>query len=194
VLKLLNKNKSAMIVLHEIYGINDFIKDRCDEYHAKGFDIYCPDMLSRNRFAYYETEKAYTFFNNEVGFDYWHRVEALLEALRSAYDKLYVVGFSVGATLAWRCCTSELCDGIICCYGSRIRDYVNLSPACPVLLLFASADSFDVNDVAAALREKTKTKLCVFPAKHGFLDPYSRHYNEKQARAAKEQIHDFLGL
>lgn len=193
-LKMLGKNKSAIIILHEIYGMNDFIRDTCAEYHAKGLDIYCPDMLSKNHFAYHETERAYAFFNSEVGFDYYYRIEALLEALRPAYDKLYVMGFSVGATLAWRCCTSKLCDGIICCYGSRIRDYRNLSPACPVLLLFALEDSFNVNDVAAVLRKKAKTKLCVFQAKHGFLDPYSRYYNEEQAQAAKKQINGFLGV
>ena len=192
-LKMLGKNKSAMIILHEIYGINDFIRDTCAGYHAKGFDIYCPDMLSKNRFAYHEMERAYAFFNSEVGFDYYSQIEALLEALRPAYDKLYVMGFSVGATLAWRCCTSKLCDGIICCYGSRIRDYMNLSPTCSVLLLFALEDSFSVNEVATSLQKKAKTKLCVFQAKHGFLDSYSQHYNEEQMRAAKEQINIFLG-
>ena len=193
-LKMLGKNNSVIIILHEIYGINDFIRVTCAGYHAKGFDIYCPDMLSKNHFAYHETERAYAFFNSKVGFDYYSQIEALLEALRPAYDKLYVMGFSVGATLAWRCCTSQLCDGIICCYGSRIRDYMNLSPACPVLLLFALEDSFNVNDVAAALRRKAKTKLCMFPAKHGFLDPYSQHYNKEQAQAANKQINGFLGI
>ncbi|EJL0886217.1 dienelactone hydrolase family protein, partial [Salmonella enterica] len=35
-------NDNAIIVLHEIYGINDHIKRMCDIYHESGFDIFCP--------------------------------------------------------------------------------------------------------------------------------------------------------
>ncbi len=45
-LKLIKNYENAIVVLHEIYGINEHIKDVCAEYHERGFDIYCPLYLN----------------------------------------------------------------------------------------------------------------------------------------------------
>ncbi|MDI5811330.1 DUF535 family protein, partial [Salmonella enterica subsp. enterica serovar Anatum] len=42
---------------------------------------------------------------------------------------------SVGATLAWLSAASGLCDGVVCYYGSRIRQYLHLAPLCPTLVI-----------------------------------------------------------
>lgn len=44
-IKKISNNKSAVIILHEIYGANNFIEDICSEYHMQGFDVFCPDMV-----------------------------------------------------------------------------------------------------------------------------------------------------
>lgn len=46
-------NKNAVIVLHEIYGINSFIKDICENLKTLRFDVFCPDMLEGKRFPYF---------------------------------------------------------------------------------------------------------------------------------------------
>jgi len=71
-IKKISNNKKAVIILHEIYGINRFIKDVCSEYHILGFDLY-------------------------------KEVEQLVEKAKFTYDKVFIIGFSVGATIAWRC-------------------------------------------------------------------------------------------
>ena len=114
----INNNKSAVIVLHEIYGINRFIQDVCFEYHMQELDVFCPDMLKRTPFLYFEASDAYKYFINEVGFGYYKKLEPLIERLKLKYDKVFMIGFSAGATIAWQCCENSNCDGIICCYGS----------------------------------------------------------------------------
>lgn len=56
---------------------------------------------------------------------------------RTQYETLIVVGYSVGATLAWLSAASGLCDGVVCYYGSRIRQYLHLAPLCPTLVIVA---------------------------------------------------------
>lgn len=187
-----SNNKKAIIILHEIYGINSFIEEVCSEYHIMGFDVYCPEMLQRKCFSYSEVSDAYDYFTEKVGFDYYREIEHLIEKLKLSYDQVFVFGLSVGAALAWRCCENADCDGIICCYGSRIRDYLLLQPRCPVLLLFAANDSFDVDGVIQRLREKPNAEVYKLHADHGFLDLYSEHFNMEQARIAKEYISDFF--
>lgn len=187
-----NNNKRAIIILHEIYGINKFIEAICAEYYNLGYDIYCPDMHKGNCFSYSESFKAYDYFINGAGFDFYKAIEKLLIRLKTIYDKVFILGFSVGATIAWRCCESVGCDGVICYYGSRIRDYLTHQPACPVLLLFAELDSFDVDNVVKQLQGKSHVEIYKLQAQHGFMDQYSNCFNGEQARISKEHVINFL--
>lgn len=185
-------NNIAVIVLHEIYGINRFIEEVCTEYKIQGFDVFCPNMIQRENFTYSESTEAYQFFINNTGFDFYKEVEDLISKLKITYDRVFVIGFSVGATIAWRCCENTDCDGIVCCYGSRIREYMSLQPLCPVLLLFAEHDSFDVESAIKQLAGKINLDLHKLQARHGFMDQYSNYFNREQTQISKGYIRQFL--
>lgn len=188
----ITNHKNALIILHEIYGVNRFMEDVCTTYHMQGFDVFCPDMLQRKCFSYSEATEAYHYFINSIGFDYYKEMEQFIERIKLTYDKVFILGFSVGATIAWRCCENVRCDGIICCYGSRIRDYSLLQPCCPLLLLFATQDSFDVDSVINKLRKKSDIEMHKLKASHGFMDTYSKFFNKEQAQIAKDYIREFF--
>jgi dienelactone hydrolase len=185
-------SKQAIIVLHEIYGVNEFIKDECQKFMDAGYDVFCPNMIDKPPFAYDESIEAYDFFTKNVEFEIYKEVNDLVNQLKDKYDNVFIIGFSVGATIAWRCCEKTLCSGIVACYGSRIRDYIDINPSCPTLLLFAREDSFDVHAVVSQLRDKQCLSIIEFDAKHGFLDPYSKYYNMQQSKFAKESITHFI--
>jgi dienelactone hydrolase len=187
-----NNSKIAVLVLHEIYGVNRFMDDVCKEYHRQGFDVFCPNLLRRECFSYSEVSEAYDYFRNEVGFEIYKEMEQLIKRLKLQYEQVFVVGFSVGATVAWRCCENLKCDGMICCYGSRIRDYLDLQPCCPVLLLFAEQDSFEVDRVISQLQRKLNVEIHKLKAHHGFLDPYSEYFEKEQTEISKKYITDFF--
>lgn len=188
IVKYENNSETAVIVLHEIYGRNDFIKEVCAEYYQDGFDVYCPNLLWANKiFSYEEASEAYSYFINKIGFDVYSDILSLIQNLKEHYKKVIVAGFSIGATIAWRCCESSYCDAIIACYGSRIRDYTSLEPECCTLLMFAEQDSFDVNSLCEQLGNKQNTEIVSINAQHGFLDQYSKHYDQEKARLFNEQ-------
>lgn len=182
----------AIIVLSEIYGNNDFIEGQCKKHQEDGFEVFCPNIIGKPPFPYDASAEAYDFFINNIGFDIHEEINGLICQLKSEYEKVFVIGYSVGATIAWRCCENSLCDGIVACYGSRIRDYVDLAPACPVLLVLAKEDSYDVQALARLLGTKQRTTILQFDARHGFLDPYSECYSESQSKCAEEAIDSFL--
>lgn len=186
------KSARAIIVLHEIYGVNQFIKDRRGKLEEAGFDVFCPDMLGRAPFPYVNSEVAYEYFSKTSGFEKYKEINGLIDRISIKYDDIFIIGFSAGATVAWRCCENPLCSGIIACYGSRIRDYTELEPACKTLLLFASKDSFDVQKLIKTLENKSNLSVIEFDAEHGFLDKYSGHYDIQQAKPAEEAIDHFL--
>lgn len=192
--KIKTGSENAILVLHEIYGINPFIKDICKKYSKDGFDVFCPNLTRITEpFAYSQQEEAYRNFTKNVGFGVYRKVNAFLEQLRPEYKTITLLGFSVGATIAWRCAESGLCDRVVGCYGLRIRDYPDVAPKCPCLLLFADKEpSFDVESVAKILSGKANTDVKILSGCHGFCDAYSQNYAPKSAQKAEEFIADFL--
>ena len=84
----------------------------------------------------------------------YKEISGFLNQLKDRYDNVFIIGFSVGATIGWMCCENPLCSGIVACYGSRIRDYTDMNPSCPTLLLFSKEDSFDVHGMVCQLQDK----------------------------------------
>ena len=186
------ENKKIIVVLHEIYGINNFIKGICRNFMDAGFDVFCPNIIARPSFLYEQSEEAYEHFVRQIGFDVYKKISEEVTQLKDKYEKVFIVGFSAGATLAWRCCENLLCDGIVGCYGSRIRDYSNLNPVCPTLLLFANETSFDVDFLISQLEGKPQLINLKFEASHGFIDPFSKCFDMQASKCAEKLIFDFL--
>ena len=182
----------AIILLHEIYGINRYILTRKEKFQSLGFDVYCPDFYGGKVFDYKDKDAAYTYFFEHVGLEAYRIVWNLVDELKTRYESVFIAGYSVGATLAWRCSENPNCTGIVACYGSRIREYLSITPQCPVLLIFAAKDTFDVCSVVKALQNIQHTTVESFPAEHGFLDPYSSSYDMTQAMEAENRIKNFL--
>jgi dienelactone hydrolase len=84
---------------------------------------------------------------------------------------------------------------VIGCYGSRIIDYINRSPACPTLLIFPTKEeAFDVDYLINSLKQKREPLLEIkkFYGFHGFMNPFSQTFNKESADQAFQTISDFL--
>lgn len=190
---LKNGSDTLLLVIHEIYGINNHINDVCFDLFKKGFDVVCPDLLNLSKpFDYCDENIAYKYFLNNVDFDSSKkRVKEILKEFRVQYENIFIIGYSVGATIAWLCSDEgQYCDGIIGYYGSRIRDYIEVTPKCSVLLFFPEEEmSFNVDSLIEVLNAKDKTEVYQMPGKHGFCDPYSQRYcNESHMQTNKLMI------
>jgi Dienelactone hydrolase and related enzymes len=188
-----NKKDSAVIILHEIYGVNAHIEQVCESYYHMGYDVYCPNLYSREfPFAYTEMEEAYQHFVSTVGFDAYTIVNNEIQNIRDQYKRIILIGYSVGATIAWRCSQFANCDGVIGFYGSRIRDYMDQPCQIPTLLIFAIEDTFDVSKVVDAIEDKKNVSAFLLDGKHGFLDTYSANYNKQSYEKVQQLVENFL--
>ena len=52
-----NNSDTLIVVLHEIYGINDHITKTCQELADSGYDVVCPDLLDGKPFFDYAREE-----------------------------------------------------------------------------------------------------------------------------------------
>ena len=186
---------TVIFVLHEIYGINDHIKQVCEEFSNHGYDVVCPELAETNEvFDYLQEEEAYRHFMDDTGFELAARkVEKLIIKARSKYKYVFIAGYSIGATVAWLCSHKmNMCDGIIGYYGSRIRDYVDLTPQCPVLLFFPEEEkSFSMKKLTVSLK-KENVEIQVFKGNHGFCDPFGPHYYQQSCKEAEKIAYGFF--
>lgn len=204
-----NQSDTLIVVLHEIYGINDHIAGVCKTLSDMGYDAVCPDFLEgKPSYDYSREDEAYRYFMNYAGFvASAKRVVFLLRQEESEYRNIYLLGYSIGATIAWICsgagagnqnvlsyggCIKNL-KGMVGYYGSRIRDYLDMDPNCPALLFFPEEEnSFDTQELAEKLRKKENTEVNILKGKHGFADPHSQNYNKSSAWEADRIRNDFF--
>jgi dienelactone hydrolase len=193
----MEKSNKAILLIHEIYGVNDHMKFMKEKLSKLEADIICPNLLSKDvPYSYEEEGMAYHNFVQNIGIDEGSRqITNMLIQLKQEYEEVGVIGFSVGATMSWLCSESNLCNFVIGCYGSRIRDYVNRSPVCPTLLIFpAEEQTFNVDSLINSLEQKREPLLEIkkFYGVHGFMNPFSQTFNKESADQALQTISDFL--
>lgn len=191
-----SKSNTAIIVIHEIYGINQHMKDFCHSLFEQNFDVFCPNVLEIDvTFDYDQEEIAYQHFMENVGLENaLSKIKSVLSEMKDDYERIFIVGFSIGATIAWLCSEEDAVTGVVGYYGSRIRDHLNIIPQAPTLLLFPEEEkSFDVDELISVLREK-EIKTYKFSGLHGFSDSYSTQYNQESAEKAFEEMIDFFSM
>lgn len=204
----INHSDTLIVVLHEIYGINGHITKVCQDLADSGYDVVCPDLLDgKPFFDYAREEEAYRYFMNFVGLESAAKqVTFLLRQEEGRYRRIFLLGYSVGAAVAWLCGVDSAkkdesfhyggslakCSGIICLYGSRIRDHLEVSLKCPALLIFAEEEkSFDPRELKTRLEVMEGARVYILRGKHGFADPYGPNYNETSAGEAARLIKEF---
>jgi len=188
------QSNSVIIVIHEIYGVNQHIKKYCESLTEQNVDVICLDLLDKLvPYDYSQEEMAYSNFIENIGFENAAKIiKSQIAVLKSHYKKIFIIGFSVGATVAWLCSELEHLNGIVGYYGSRIRNYMDIKPKCPTLLFFPEEESsFNVNELIVMLQNKN-IDVHKFAGKHGFSDSYSPKYHAESSKKAFEKTIDFL--
>ncbi|CAH0288533.1 dienelactone hydrolase family protein [Peribacillus sp. Bi134] len=193
-LHIQKKSDTVVIVIHEIYGLNQHMHGICESLSNNDFDVICPNLLDRETpFDYSQEAAAYRHFMENVGFTgALYKIKHILSDIKDVYQKIFILGFSAGATVAWLCSEEECVDGIVGYYGSRIRNYADLAPQCPALLFFPLEEpSFNVDELILVL-ERTNVEVHKFNGKHGFSDPYNSKYHAESAQAAVSKMMKFF--
>jgi dienelactone hydrolase len=193
-IQILNKTDSLVVVIHEIYGVNQHMESICKKLSSQGFDVICPNLLEREQpFDYSEEKVAYQNYMENVGFsNAVQKIKDILLTFKNEYQKIYIIGFSVGATVAWLCSEEDYLDGIVGYYGSRIRNYKEVVPLSPTILFFPQEEQSFVVDELISILDKRNIEIHKFNGKHGFSDPYSLNFNAKSAQEALNKMLTFI--
>lgn len=148
-------------------------------------------------FEFNDDTEAYSFFIKNVGLESY--VSSLLNVLKSSTEPTILIGFSIGASAIWKLPvgTNNNIKMAYCFYGSQIRHATSISPAFNThLVLPKSEPHFDVGKLKKELSNKHNVMTTQVEYLHGFMNYYSRNYNEigyaQQVEFLQTRLSQFL--
>ncbi len=191
--------RGGLIVVQEIFGVNDHIRGVCEGFAAEGYEVYAPALFDRIETG---VELGYEDADMQTGLALMRKadmtgavldVQACVAAMRSE-GAVGVVGFCWGGRVTWMAaCRAIGVAAGVCYYGGGIHEHVDLQPKCPVMLHFGREDTAIPLDKVALVRAAHPDLPChLYDAGHGFNCEQRGSYDETAAREAMTRTLSFF--
>jgi carboxymethylenebutenolidase len=199
----------GIVVLQEIFGVNQFMRDVCDWYAAHGFVAICPDLFWRQERGVdmsdkteAEWKKAFQLYQ---GLDEGKAVEdsaASVEFLRkhpACNGRVGAVGFCLGGKLAWLLSVRFKPDCAVGYYGVGIEKALNEANnlSSPLMLHIAGKDQYCPPEAQKQIHEALDSNPLVtihdYPEQdHAFGRAGGEHYDARAAEIAHLRTLEFF--
>lgn len=199
----------GLVLLQEIFGVNEYMRAIADWYAARGFTVVCPDLFWRQEPGVELTDKSEEGWQRAFalyrGLDEGKAVEdaaAALQHLRAhpACDgRVGAVGFCLGGKLAYLLAARCEPDCAVGYYGVGIEaaldEAANIHT--PLMLHIAGQDQFCPPEaqtaIHAALAANPHVTIHDYPAQdHAFARPGGAHYDAAAAELANLRTLEFF--
>jgi len=200
--------KGAVVVVQEIFGVNQHIQSIADGYAKEGYVAIAPALFDRIE---RDVQLDYSPDGMKVAFhDFYPKLdpEKSLLDIAAAYHFIAnedhkgigIVGFCYGGLMAWLSATRGETEKMqpSCCvgyYAGGIGKFAAEEPSCPVLLHFGADDSHIGSDQIDAVRKAhPEVEIYVYEgAGHAFnREPDPNSYRADAAKLARERTLEFF--
>ena len=201
--------RAAIIVIQEIFGVNEGIRRKCDNWAEQGYLAVAPDLFWR--------DTPHVELNADVAEDFQAAINHMqkLDQDRAIYDieaaikfaraqlggdgKVGVVGYCLGGRLTFMAACRTDGDAFVGYYGVGIDNLLSEQHAIgkPVMLHIPTADGFVPPDVQKKMHEGLKDNRHVVlhdyeGLDHGFAAEMGDRRVEEAAQLADQRTADFF--
>ena len=190
----------GLVLLQEIFGINDFMKEMAERYAQEGYVVLVPDLFWRIEPG---VEPGYGEADFARALDYNQRIDvdravddiaATIDGLRARPEmvgKIGVVGYCLGGKLAYLAAARTEVNCAVSYYGVGLDTYLDevASVRCPLILHFAGDDAFcdapTRERIQHAFAQQAHVEQYVYPGcDHTFATPSHPHFDKPAALMA----------
>jgi len=193
--------KGGLVLIQEIFGVTDHIRELCDEYAADGYEVLSPALFDREAPGF-ECDYTGPAFDRAVKlarelhpFDLSLKdAQTCIDALKSK-GPVFMTGYCYGGSVTWR--MAQLCDdlaGASSYYGSLVpTTFADQPPKCATIAHFGRYDQgIPIEGVEALIAKAHPTaQIFIYDANHGFNSDRRKDYHAESADLARERT---LGL
>jgi len=190
---------AGLVVVQEIFGVNDHIRRVADGYAADGFYVVAPSIFDRiepNVELGYEGEdrnKAIQLMQKLDREKIQLDVAAAVEQAKSVAGNVGVIGYCLGGTQAWLSASRLPIQAAVGYYGGGIGQVAAIPIHAPVILHFGLKDAHigaDQRDAVHAAHPAVP--IYTYDADHGFNCDARASYDAPSAALARERSLAFL--
>jgi carboxymethylenebutenolidase len=192
----------GLLLIHEWWGLNDWVKQQADRYAQKGYVVLAVDLyrgeVAADRDHAHELMRGLSddraMADLRAGFDYLAKLEA------TKGQPIGVMGWCMGGGFALKLAIVEpKVAATVVCYGRPVTDVAELRKIKgPVLGIWGETDrGIEVEPFKKALAEAgVKATHHIYPgAGHAFLNENNKKgYNAEQAKKGWAEIDRFLSM
>ena len=193
--------KAGLVVIQEIFGVNNHIRNVTDRFAADGYLALAPAMFDRLK---PDVELAYTQDDIGKGRELAMALKpaqvladvngAIKELRAQGCAKVGIVGFCFGGTVAWRAAAVANVDAAVGYYGGGIHGARDLKPRVPTALHFGDKDAhIPMDQVHEVADLHPEVEVHVYAADHGFHCDERASYDPAAAKQAYARTLEFFG-
>jgi carboxymethylenebutenolidase len=201
-------NGRAIVLIQEIFGVNQVMREIADQWAGQGYLVVCPDLFWRiepgvdiTDQSKAEWDKAfalYSAFDVDKGLD---DIGATVAAVRelAAEGKVGVIGFCLGGLLAALAMSRTSADAGVSYYGVGLDQKLEELKAIsrPLMLHIAEEDGFVSKEAQAAIHAELAGHDTIlihsYPGlDHAFARAGGAHYDADGAALAADRTASFL--
>lgn len=201
--------RGAIVVIQEIFGINEGIRRKCDRFAKEGYLALAPDLFWRLEPGIQLDPDVESEFKRALDlmarFDQDHGVKDIEATIRAARGRLSdggkvgVVGYCLGGRLAYMTAARTDVDASVGYYAVGLPNILHEKNAIakPLLLHIAGADHFVPPEQQQAMHEALDghphVTLYDYPGEdHGFATEMGKRRSDAAARLADERTDAFF--
>src|SRR6185437_5892501 len=195
------KPKGGIVVIQEIFGVNQHIRAVCDRFAQEGYVAVAPALFDRqvkdfqSGYTPPEIEKARSFIAKPDWDAMLRDTDAAIKEIKSV-GPVAIVGFCMGGSIAFlAACRLSGLSAAVAYYGGFIAKAADEKPKCPLQMHFGEKDAgIPMSDVEIIKQKRGgDSEIYVYPdAGHGFHCDERGSYHQGSSKTAWERTTAFL--
>ena len=189
--------RGGLVLVQEIFGLTDHIRELCDDYAGHGYDVLAPALFDREQPGFRADYTGEDFARAVELARQVHPFATSMADVQACIDSLtpagpvFIVGYCYGGSVAWE--AAHACHGLAAAsayYGSLApTTFIDHAPKVPTIAHFGRYDQgIPVEGVEALIaRGHPAATIHIYDAGHGFNSDRRKDYHEPSADLALER-------